>query len=114
MVVELKSVYSGGDIDDTDGAYDCMYIMVDGKKVGDVTVKFWSDDSSLIERIDVDECERGKGIGSEVIRMISSDHESCYIVPDSKRAASLYARLGSESKSEVWMSLDQGFGVYEV
>ena len=33
---------------------------------------------------------------------------------DSKRAASLYARLGSESKSEVWMSLDQGFGVYEV
>lgn len=113
-MIELKSTYSGGDIEDSDGAWECFEIFADGQTVGEVTVKTWDDGSALIERIDIEEAFRGHGIGTETIRMISDDHDRTFIVPDNADAQRLYARLGRETSNDVWGSLDQGFGVYEV
>jgi len=113
-MVELKSIYSGGDIEDSDGAWENFEIYADDKCVGEVTVKTWDDGSALIERIDIEEAFRGRGIGTEAIRMISDDHDRTYIVPDNADAQRLYERIGRETSDDVWMSLDQGFGVYSV
>ena len=113
-MIELKSICSGGDIEDSDGAWENFEIMADGEAVGEVTVKTWDDGSALIERIDIIDGKRGKGYGSETIRTISDDHDTTYIVPDNADAQRLYDRLGSETSDDVWQSLDQGFGVYRV
>lgn len=113
-MIELFETYSGGDVEDTDGAYAGYDIQANGEKIGEICVKFWDDGSALIERIDIDENQRCKGYGSEAIKMVSTDHDKCFIVPDNIRAAALYERLGSETHDDVWCSLDQGFGVYRV
>ena len=112
--IELKKIAEGGDIEDTDGAWIDFEIFSDGEKAGDVSVKVWDDGSCLIERIDIDEDKRGQGIGSAAIKEIAYDHDKTFIVPDNADAARLYARIGSETSSEVWQSLDAGFGAYEV
>lgn len=113
-MIELKSTYIGGDMSDSDGAWECFDIEAQGKKIGECTVKTWDDGSALIERIDVEESERGKGFGTDAIKMISDDYSKTFIVPDNARAAALYERIGSQTDDEVWCSLDQGFGVYRV
>jgi ribosomal protein S18 acetylase RimI-like enzyme len=115
MKIKLSSIANGGDIEDSEGAWESFRIERDGEFVGSVTVKTWDDGSSLIERLDVDDTFRCQGIGSAVIRMISADHDSCYIVPDNKRAQALYERLGCDvSDDDLWGALDHGFGVYRV
>lgn len=113
-MIELKSTYSGGDMSDSDGAWECFDIEAQGKKVGECTVKFWDDGSALIERIDIEESDRGKGFGTDAIKMISDDHGKTFIVPDNARAAALYNRIGGRIDDDLWCSLDQGFGVYRV
>lgn len=114
-MIELKHTYSGGDIEDTEGAYDGFKIIVDGEVVGSTTVHTWADGSALIERLDIDDEQQCKGYGTGTIRMISDAHDTTYIVPDSERSARLYERLGRDvSDDALWGALDQGFGVYRV
>ena len=113
-MLELKSIYSGGDIEDSEGAWENFEIVVDGEKVGFAAVKMWNDGSALIERIDIDDAQQNRGYGSEAIRKISAEHDTCYIVPDNTDAQRLYERIGYETEDDLWCSLDQGFGVYRV
>ena len=113
-MIELKSTYSGGDIEDSDGALENFKIFAGGKKVGFASVKSWSDGTALIERIDIDDGERCKGYGTIAIDLISCKFDRTFIVPDNKRAASLYSRIGRETDDDLWCSLDQGYGVYRV
>lgn len=113
-MIELIYSYSGGDIDDPDGEYIGYSIMVGGEKVGDVLLKHWDDGTALIERIDIDENQRCKGYGTDAIKQVSADHDKCFIVPDNRRAAALYERIGCETCDDLWLHLDCGFGVYRV
>ncbi len=77
------------------------------------------DDCGYVERIDVDEGYRGRGIGTAAIADIKQDFWKLYFAPDNENAARLYARIG-EPVEGVWVGnldisyLDQGYGVYEV
>lgn len=68
----------------------------------------------MIERIDIDEDQRCKGYGTEAIKLVSSYHDFCFIVPDNSRAAALYERIGCKTYDDLWLHLDYGFGVYSV
>lgn len=46
-MIELKSTYSGGDIEDSDGAWENFKIFAGGKKIGFAAVKSWSDGTAL-------------------------------------------------------------------
>lgn len=115
MEITFKAVGFGGDIEDSEGAWESREIYADGEKVGSVTVQTWSDGSALIERLDVDEGKRGNGIGTATINALVEELGSCYIVPDNADAARLYDRLGREvSAASDWSYLDQGYGVFEI
>lgn len=113
--ISFERIGFGGDIEDSDGAWESSRILADGVAVGSVTVKAWDDGAALIERIDVDEAWRGRGIGTAAIEAIAAEHGATYIAADNPRAAALYARLGQDvTGDELWGHLDGGFGVYRV
>lgn len=115
MEIAFKTIGFGGDIEDSEGAWESREILHNGERVGSVTVQTWADGSALIERIDVDEEKRGQGIGTATINAMVEEFGSCYIVPDNADAARLYARLGREvSAAGDWTYLDQGYGVFKV
>lgn len=106
--------------EDANAVYTYCDITADGQVVGDVEVvtdydQDEEDSIAYIERIDVYEEYRGKGIGTEVITLISNAHAFAVLAPDNERARSLYERLGEDfSSDEVYGYCDQGFGVYRV
>lgn len=112
--ITLKSISFGGDIEDTDGAREIFEILADGQKVVSATLQTWDDGNALIERIDIDDEEQGKGYGTAAIKDLARRADRCFIVPDNEGARRLYARLGSETTKDTWTYLDQGFGVYEL
>ena len=113
-LIELTVLGYSGDEEDPDGLYTNYSISYDKKKIGNVDIKSWDDGSALIDRIDIDEEFRNKGIGSYIISYFSDLYSSCYIVPDNTYAQRLYARLGSETTEYPWYGLDQGYGVYKL
>lgn len=46
-MIELKNTYSGGDIEDSDGAWENFEIHAYGKKVGFCAVKLWDDGTEM-------------------------------------------------------------------
>lgn len=82
----------------------------DGQPVGEMRVCRYDSGETYIERIDIDEDQRGQGIGSAVLRQ----YRGAYIAADSERSARLYARLGElvEDPTDEMSYLDQGYGVY--
>lgn len=46
-MIELKSTYSGGYIEDSDGAWENFKILAEGKKIGFAAVKSFSDETAL-------------------------------------------------------------------
>lgn len=99
---------------DPEGTFQSRGIILNGKQVGAVGINIY-DDFTLIERLDVDEEYRNKGIGSKIITDIASEFDTTYIVPDNENAKRLYERLGDEvTDDDVVEYLDDGYGVYEI
>ena len=113
-MIELELIHNGGDIEDSEGAWENFRIVNNGVEVGSMMVQSWNDGSALIERIDIDEEFQGQGFGAQAIQETARRFDRCFIVPDNERAQRLYERIGSETSDDVWCSLDQGFGVYRV
>lgn len=116
-MVELTETWRYEDEDEGRVELD-LDIMQDGKKVGTCHV-IDRTDGSILERIDID--DEYRGIGSEVIRLLSADRNRLFCAADSERSARLYARIGSEwdaaddaRTGSNWSYLDQGYGVYRV
>ncbi|WDL99694.1 hypothetical protein JC200_23945 (plasmid) [Alicyclobacillus sp. ALC3] len=66
-----------------------------------------------MERLDIDEEQRGNGIGTAAIASLSSEYGSIVAAPDNENCKRLFERIGTDVSNEYWM-VDQGFGVYEV
>lgn len=99
---------------DPEGIFQSRSIILNGKQVGAAGINIY-DDFTLIERLDVDEEYRNKGIGSKIITDIASEFDTTYIVPDNENAKRLYERLGDEvTDDDVVEYLDDGYGVYEI
>ena len=100
--------------DEYEGGYQRRDIKLNGETVGTVTIRIY-DDYSEIDRIDIDEKYRNKGIGTTVLGDIAGEFDTTYIVPDNESAKRLYERIGEEVTSgEVYENLDQGYGVYRL
>ena len=101
-------------------------IIVDGHTVGTIDLlDHFNDinDVCYVERIDIDEDNRGKGIGTEVLTKALWDicgYRSVVVAPDNERAKSLYERIGKEYEYQPWNCEtdfgynDQGYGVYVI
>lgn len=90
----------------------CIDILHDGKVVGSANAMV--SDTAYLERIDIDEEYRNRGIGTEALRLIADELDSIYLAPDNEDAARLYARIGWEYTGEDAEYIDQGYGVYEI
>lgn len=88
-------------------------IVSDDTTVGAMTVMN-SYTGAYVERIDVDEQYRGRGIGTDALLQASIMYGGITVAPDNERAARLYQRLGTESRYEGAEYVDQGFGVYDI
>jgi ribosomal protein S18 acetylase RimI-like enzyme len=97
-------------------------IIVNGEHVGDVNV-IWNgdeDDALYVERIDINESERNKGIGTAAIRALQKIYpdKSMYSAPDNDDAKRLWERIGepiNALQTPEWIQYsDQGYGVYEL
>lgn len=100
--------------DEYEGGYQRRDIKLNGETVGTVAIRIY-DDYSEIDRIDIDEKYRNKGIGTTVLGDIAGESDTTYIVPDNESAKRLYERIGEEVTSgEVYENLDQGYGVYRL
>lgn len=88
-------------------------IVSDDTTVGAMTVMN-SYTGAYVERIDVDEQYRGRGIGTDALLQASIMYGGIIVAPDNERAARLYQRLGTESRYEGAEYVDQGFGVYDI
>lgn len=93
--------------------YDNIAIMLDGKEVG--TIGIVADENEpYLERIDIDEKYRNKGIGTDALRLVAEKYGEFLIAPDNEDAKRLYERYGDESNSDNAPYLDQGYGVYSI
>ena len=93
--------------------YDNIAIMLDGKEVG--TIGMVADENEpYLERIDIDEKYRNKGIGTDALRLVAEKYGEFIIAPDNEDAKRLYERYGEESNSDNAPYLDQGYGVYSI
>lgn len=81
------------------------------------------EDVIYVERIDVDEEHRGKGIGTAVLQMLTYKHGAVFVAPDNEDSKRLFERIGldayEESNPRQFYDnsidyLDQGYGVYEI
>lgn len=100
--------------DEYEGGYQRRDIKLNGETVGTVAIRIY-DDYSEIDRIDIDEKYRNKGIGTTVLGDIAGEFDTTYIVPDNESAKRLYERIGEEVTSgEVYENLNQGYGVYRL
>ena len=96
-----------------DYTYDNIAIMLDGKEVG--TIGMMADENEpYLERIDIDEAYRNKGIGTDALRLVAEKYGDFLIAPDNEDAKRLYERYGDESNSDTAAYIDQGYGVYEI
>lgn len=93
--------------------YDNIAIMLDGKEVG--TIGMVADENEpYLERIDIDEKYRNKGIGTDALRLVAEKYGEFLIAPDNEDAKRLYERYGDESSSDNAAYIDQGYGVYSI
>ena len=73
--------------------------MLDGKEVG--TIGMMADENEpYLERIDIDEAYRNKGIGTDALRLVAEKYGDFLIAPDNEDAKRLYERYGDESRQE--------------
>lgn len=95
------------------GESDTAKIYKDGKEIGSASILV-SDEGAYIERIDLDEDMRGKGIGTYVLKNLARRYDGFTIAADNERANRLYERLGNEYRGEDAPYIDQGYGVWKI
>ena len=88
-------------------------IVADGKCVGFASLMV-GENSTYIERIDIDTEEQGNGYGTQAIKAISRMYETVFAAPDNSDSQRLFERLGREYTGDEADYIDQGYGVYEV
>lgn len=93
--------------------YDNIAIMLDGKEVGTIGMVV-DENEPYLERIDIDEEYRNKGIGTDALRLVAEKYGEFLIAPDNEDAKRLYERYGDESSSDNAAYIDQGYGVYSI
>ena len=96
------------------GESDNATAYVNGCEVAWASILTSEDSPAYVERIDVDEAERGKGIGTEMLEKLASHYDEIIIAADNERANRLYERLGSEYTGEDAPYVDQGYGVWMI
>lgn len=89
----------------------CYDITSGGEAAGVLTVIVSDESPAYIERIDIDEDKRGRGIGTTAIHIVADTYDGVALAPDSEDSARLYARIGREYDLP---EIDQGYGVYIV
>ena len=130
MTIELRKVKSAYFTDEAqeNEVYDYHYydIIADGETVGTVDLidHLCEDDDDngicYIERIDVDEQYRNRGIGTEVLTstLYEEGYRTVVVAPDNDDAKRLYERIGTEfiytGVGVDFSYNDQGYGVYVI
>lgn len=99
---------------DEDG-YESMILSLrsDGTEVGEASV-LTSSTGAYVERIDIDESKRNRGLGTEFLRLLSERLGGIYLAPDNADAQRLYARIGQDYHGADAEYVDQGYGVYKI
>lgn len=95
------------------GESDTAKVYKNGKEIGSASILV-SDEGAYVERIDIDENMRGKGIGTYVLKNLARKYDGFTIAADNERANSLYERLGNEYNGDDAPYIDQGFGVWKI
>lgn len=67
---------------------------------------------AYVERIDVDEAYRDKGVGTWTLRELAKHYDDIIIAADNADANRLYERLGFEYSGDSAAYIDQGYGVW--
>lgn len=92
------------------------------------TFRRWADDRyevtvqeldgfAYIVRLDVNEDQRGKGLGTMIVKTLMCMYGTVVAAPEGEMARAFFSRLGEEDDSgelkgqAIW-PIDQGFGVY--
>lgn len=76
-------------------------IMRDGEKIGYVQIfESYDEDGDLtsayLASIDIDEAQRCKGYGAEIIQQLADQYDGIYLCPENERCEHLYQRMGEE------------------
>ena len=96
------------------GESDNATAYINGREVAWASILTSEDSHAYVERIDVDEAERGKGIGTEMLEQLADHYDEIIIAADNERANHLYERLGTEYNGEDAPYVDQGYGVWMI
>lgn len=97
-------------------------IIADGTKAGEVWILVDFEDADgwcYVERIDIDEEFRNKGIGTQVLTRTLFDTcgwecRTVVVAPDNEDAKRLYERIGEDCIYTDFGYYDQGYGVYKI
>lgn len=99
-------------------------ILLNGKRVGTTEIiDCYNDynDICYVERIDINEEYRGRGIGTTVLtkEFRNEGYRDVVVAPDNKNAQRLYQRIGEETNfvggcDVDFGDLDQGYGVFVI
>ena len=87
-------------------------LRIEGKTMGWASVMVSS--TAYVERIEIDKNYRNRGLGTQMLKDLSTMYGSVAVAPDSEDARRLYQRIGSEYTGDDYEYIDQGFGVYEI
>ena len=96
------------------GESDNATAYINGREVAWASILTSEDSPAYVERIDVDETERGRGIGTAVLEYLAEYYGEIIIAADNERANHLYERLGTEYNGEDAPYVDQGYGVWMI
>ena len=90
-----------------------MAIRIDDRVIGHMSLMV-DPYSCYLERIDIDEAERGKGHGTHAMQMLTSMHNTVYAAPDNPDSQRLFARIGEPYDDDAACYVDQGYGVCRI
>lgn len=105
---------------DTEAGYETYTVTIlnDEKQIGraDVIIppQGENNDEVYVEWIGINDEERGKGYGTQVLQMLAQEYEFIYFAPCDERNQAMYERIAEEvdTYEDRYDGVDQGFGVY--
>ena len=98
--------------DEDDFYYERASVVMDGIEIAYASIVVGGSEPAYVERIDVDEAYRGKGVGTWTLRELAKHYDDIIIAADNADANRLYQRLGHEYTGESAGYVDQGYGVH--